>query len=86
MSVLLSSPIEGELVLVQVRVPSRQLEDALEALASLPFPVNPDLAHAGMDSVIEFPAFQARLASVVQAVQPFTDRVETQSMLTAIQR
>ncbi|MBM3787004.1 MAG: hypothetical protein FJW30_21820 [Acidobacteria bacterium] len=86
MSVLLSSPIEGELVLVRVRIESRQLEDVLESLAELPFPVNPDLSHSGIQSLIEFPAFAARIDAVRKTLESFGAELTTQSMLAAIQR
>jgi hypothetical protein len=84
MSTVLASPKEGELLLVRLSVESRQLEDVLEALADLPFPVNPDLRHTGLNSVVEFPAFENRLDSVNAALAPFELRAETQRMLDAI--
>lgn len=84
MSKLLSSAQEGELVLVRLRVASRQLEDLLEVLASLPFPVNPNLQHVGRESLVEFPAFTSRLNAVHEAVMPFDLPVETLDMLNAI--
>ena len=84
MSMILSSAEEGELVLVRLRVASRQLEDVLEALAALPFPVNPDLHHVALESVIEFPAYTAQLAAVHAAMAPFELAVETTGMLQAI--
>ena len=37
--------LEGELVLARVSVDARHLEDLLESLAALEFPVNPQLLH-----------------------------------------
>lgn len=84
MSTVLTSREEGELLLVRLRVESRNLEDVLEALADLPFPVNPDLCHNGMYSVVEFPAYEHRLDAVHQALQPFDLSVVTLRMLDAI--
>jgi hypothetical protein len=84
MSTVLASREEGELLLVRLCVDSRQLEDVLEALAALPFPVNPDLRHLGLQSVVEFPAYEHRLESVNAALAPFELRAETRRMLDAI--
>ncbi|HEU0120691.1 MAG TPA: hypothetical protein VFQ91_09215 [Bryobacteraceae bacterium] len=84
MSTVLASREEGALLLVRLRIESRQLEDLLETLADLPFPVNPELCHAGLVSVVEFPAFETRLALVREAVAPFDLPVETRPMLEAI--
>ena len=62
---------EGELVSVSVTVEPRDLEDLLEALATLPFPINPQIYHdaaviyvgedgtarAERSSLVEFPAY-----------------------------
>jgi len=84
MSTVLTSREEGELLLVRVRVDSRHLEDVLETLAALPFPVNPDLCHSGLYSIVEFPAFANRLETVKRALAPFEFAVEARSMLDAI--
>ena len=55
---------EGELVIVRVSVEPRQLEDFLEALAALPFPVNPELLHAPGLVMVEFPAYSAHVPEV----------------------
>lgn len=85
MSALLTSPQEGELVLVRVHVASRNLEDALEVLAALPFPVNPELAHAGLESTIEFPAYEGQLPAVRKALDGISGDLQTVSMFAAIQ-
>jgi hypothetical protein len=82
---VLSSREEGELLLVRLRVKSRQLEDVLEALAGLPFPVNPDLAHCGLSSTVEFPAYENRLELVNRVLEPYELTAETFRMLEAIQ-
>jgi hypothetical protein len=69
---------EGELVSVHICVPPRHLERLLEALAKLPFPVNPQIYHTGgigyvySDGrekrepaiIVQFPAFSGRLDEV----------------------
>lgn len=59
---------EGELVSVRVSVEPRSLEDLLECLASLAFPVNPEIFH-GVPTVVEFPAWEARLYQVQDALR-----------------
>lgn len=59
---------EGELVSVRVSVEPRLLEELLECLASLAFPVNPEIFH-GVPTTVEFPAWQARLFEVRDAVR-----------------
>jgi hypothetical protein len=56
---------EGELVSVRVFVEPRLLEELLEALASVSFPVNPQIFHQpGPDTLVEFPAYSGRLSEV----------------------
>ena len=47
---------EGELLLVRISVDPRQLEDLLDCLANLPFPVNPQIYHT-KPTIVEFPAY-----------------------------
>jgi hypothetical protein len=54
------SGTEGELVSVRVNVEPRFLEDLLETLAQVSFPINPQIYH-GRPTVVEFPAYQSRL-------------------------
>ena len=84
MSTVLTSREEGELLLVRLRVESRHLEEVLDALAELPFPVNPELCHVGIYSVIDFPAYEHSLETVREALAPFDLTVETTPMLDAI--
>ncbi|MFN0102564.1 MAG: hypothetical protein ACKV2U_10800 [Bryobacteraceae bacterium] len=84
MSTGLTSREDGELLLVRLRVESRQLEEVLESLAALPFPVNPDLRHVGLHSIVEFPAYENRLPTVNAALTPFELTAETLSMFDAI--
>jgi hypothetical protein len=76
---------EGELVSVDVAVDPRLLERALEALAHLGFPVNPQIYHqaaigrvfpGGEErlepvTIVEFPAFSRRLGEVQHALRKF---------------
>lgn len=69
---------EGELYSVAVDVAARDLEDLLEALALLDFPVNPQIYHeaavvyvaadgterAKPVTLVEFPAYGSRLARI----------------------
>ncbi len=53
---------EGELILIRVAVEPRLLEDLLETLAELPFPINPQINHQlnhGQGTTVEFPAYES---------------------------
>jgi hypothetical protein len=50
------STSDGDLVLAVIYCDARLLEDLLECLAGLPFPVNPQIYH-GQPTRIEFPAY-----------------------------
>jgi hypothetical protein len=56
--------VEGELISLRVSVEPRLLEDLLEALAWLQFPVNPQLYHRPASVTVEFPAYAARVDEV----------------------
>jgi len=56
--------LEGELVSLRISVEPRLLEDLLEALARLAFPVNPQLYHKPAHVTVEFPAYSARVDEV----------------------
>lgn len=58
---------EGELVLVRIATEARQLEEVLEAVADLPFPVNPEIQHQGAGSTVEFPAYSNHVEEVREA-------------------
>ena len=60
---------EGELLLVRIASDARQLEDVLEAVAELPFPVNPEIHHHGAGATVEFPAYSNRLSEVREALR-----------------
>jgi hypothetical protein len=59
---------EGELVSLRIAVEPRLLEDLLEALARLDFPVNPQLYHRPAQVTVEFPAYSARVDQVREAL------------------
>lgn len=61
---------EGELVSIRVSADPRSLEDLLECLATLAFPVNPEIYH-GVPTVVEFPAWESRLYEVRDALRAF---------------
>lgn len=74
---------EGELVSISVTVEPRDLEDLLEALASLDFPINPQIYHdatityrapEGTErtepaTLIEFPAYGEQVAKVRKVLE-----------------
>jgi hypothetical protein len=74
---------EGALISVSIDVDARLLESLLEALARVPFPINPQIYHDaaviyryadGREesrdvTLVEFPAYAARLAEVRQALE-----------------
>ncbi len=56
---------EGELVLIRISADARHLEDVLDAVAELPFPINPEIHHATpQESRVEFPAYSQRVEEV----------------------
>jgi hypothetical protein len=60
---------EGELVSLSVSAEPRLLEDLLEALAGLDFPVNPQLYHRPAQVRVEFPAYSAQVEQVRNALR-----------------
>ncbi|MBZ5611943.1 MAG: hypothetical protein LAP38_27085 [Acidobacteriia bacterium] len=60
---------EGELISVRISVEPRLLEDLLEALAVLDFPVNPQLYHHTGQVAVEFPAYSAQIDRVREALR-----------------
>jgi hypothetical protein len=93
---------EGELVSISVTVEPRDLEDLLEALASLEFPINPQIYHdaavvyVGQDgaerversTLVEFPAYAVWVPQVraVLEVCGFENVISVSSMLDHIYR
>lgn len=61
---------EGELVSVSVEVEARNLESLLEALASVSFPVNPQIYH-DVVTAVEFPAYAQQVEEVREALAAF---------------
>lgn len=60
---------EGDLVLLRITVGARQLEELLETIASLPFPINPEIQHGDAGtSFVEFPAYSSRVEEVRRAL------------------
>jgi hypothetical protein len=69
---------EGELVSISATVQPRDLEDLLEALATLDFPINPQIYHDAAvvyvqpdgaerlerSTIVEFPAYGARIPKI----------------------
>jgi len=63
--------LEGELVSLRISVEPRFLEDLLETLAHLDFPVNPQLYHRPGQVTVEFPAYSNRVDEVRKAMQTY---------------
>ena len=85
MDVFLSGS-EGQLVQVRISTEPRRLEDLLECLARLSFPINPQIYH-GVPTIVEFPAYEGRLAGMRDALgsggfDPAS--IQTSGMLQAI--
>jgi hypothetical protein len=73
---------EGELVSVRINIEPRRLEELLEALAGVPFPINPQIYHHAAvvylfpdgsrrtepATMVEFPAYTGRLDAVEAAL------------------
>jgi hypothetical protein len=61
--------LEGELVSLSLSVEPKLLEDLLEALAQLDFPVNPQLYHRAASVMVEFPAYTSRIQEVREVLR-----------------
>jgi len=59
---------EGELVLLRITVEPKLLEDLLETLCVLDFPVNPQLYHRPAQVEVQFPAYSSRVEQVRQTL------------------
>lgn len=93
MSVWPLSSSEGQLVSVSIRVDPGQLESLLETLAQVSFPINPQIYHDAAvvyrypddreetesATLVEFPAYEARLSEVRKALEAYG--FEPESML-----
>ncbi len=60
---------QGKLVSLSIAAEPRLLEDLLEALAGLDFPVNPQLYHRPAQVSVEFPAYSAQVEQVREALR-----------------
>jgi hypothetical protein len=60
---------EGELISLSIATDPRLLEELLEALASLDFPVNPQLYHRSAEVRVEFPAYTQQIEQVRDALR-----------------
>jgi hypothetical protein len=79
------STSEGQLLSVSIRVEPTGLESLLEALAQVSFPINPQIYHdaavvyrypddreeSEATTLVEFPAYEARLAEVRAALESY---------------
>ena len=77
---------EGELIQVRVSTDPRSLEEVLECLASVRFPINPQIYH-GRPTIVEFPAYEQHLYEVRDALKTFgfdPSSVRVSGMLQAI--
>ncbi len=82
----LLSAARGELVQVRVSTDPRLLEDLLECLANIPFPINPQIYH-GKPTVVEFPAYESHLYQVRDSLRAFgfePSSLTVSSMIEAI--
>jgi len=80
--------LEGELISLRINVEPKLLEDLLEALCSLNFPVNPQLYHRTAQVSVEFPAYAAQVDQVRSALRDhgFNPKsLELSSVLTMAQ-
>lgn len=59
---------EGELLQVRISADARLLEELLDCLAGLSFPINPQIYHT-VPTVVEFPVYQARLGELNSALR-----------------
>jgi hypothetical protein len=61
--------LEGELVSLRISVEPKLLEDLLEALSAVDFPVNPQLYHKPAQVTVEFPAYSSQVEQVREALR-----------------
>jgi hypothetical protein len=77
---------EGELISVRVAIEPHALEEMLDCLSSVPFPINPQIYH-GVPVIVEFPAWEHQLHLVKDALRAYgfsPSAVQTRDMLEAI--
>jgi hypothetical protein len=78
--------VDGELIDLRISTDPRALEDLLECLSSLSFPINPEIFH-GVPTVVEFPAWESRLFEVRSALRAYgfdPAALQVRDMLEAI--
>lgn len=67
----LSHPVlscsEGNLISVRISIEPRLLEDLLECLAHVDFPINPQINH-GRPTSVEFPAYEPKLEGLIRTL------------------
>jgi len=64
-TVLLHSFNAGALLTAEIQISPKLLEDILEAIASAPFPINPELDHSTSGlSRVRFPLYESQLESL----------------------
>jgi hypothetical protein len=68
--------IEGELVSLSIATEPKHLEELLDALAGLDFPVNPQLYHCPAEVIVEFPAYSGQVERVRDALGDFAGSVQ----------
>jgi hypothetical protein len=54
----------ADLLLISVTVSPRDVENVLDSLAGLPFPINADLKYEEWKTTVEFPAYRSSLEEV----------------------
>lgn len=82
----LASPVDGELTSVRISTDPHLLEDLLECLAFVSFPINPQIYH-GQPTSVEFPAYRTYLPEVRDALRTAgfdPDSLEVRGMLQTI--
>jgi hypothetical protein len=62
---------DGELILLYIDVEPKLLEDFLDLLARLDFPVNPDLHHHANCVTVSFPAYSGRIEEIRQLMSSY---------------
>jgi hypothetical protein len=87
---------DGELVSVHITVEPKLLENLLEALAEVSFPINPQICHDATQvrngrlrpaALVQFPAYAERLEEAKRVLRShgFAEEIEVLSMLEEIQ-